>query len=393
MSPRVRFALLVFLGFSFAVPVLAQAPACTCSSKPNASQTKNPPNPPPAQTPNRSSPPSKDQKPPDTPPQSGAGQNPHADRKGPPARTPSTEINVNVALGTASPDGQKSGHTHEEPSGKCAAALTEAEDAEKVWDLDFAYAKYAEAIEFCKGADQTHAIDRHNQLAHVKGTWWYAVGKSFPPLLWPFLHPWACIAAIVVLIIILSPRILPRGGFLYWLRWGMQSLFMPKFLGQATIITPNDLGKEPQVALFATALQYNARLARQLISGDREHLQVRSTTLLSVPSGLAASTFKDIPEIRGVNLGGIVQFLLNLGRYFGWRVETHLAFFPAPKSTAGGAPQSARMLAVATLRWAWFADSPIRVVCNVKDAQDVDDLAFAVAARVLGRYFVSGNSR
>jgi hypothetical protein len=51
------------------------------------------------------------------------------------------------------------------------------------------------------------------------------------------------------------------------------------------------------------------------------------------------------------------------------------------------------MLAIATLRWAWFADRPVRVLRDVRDAQDVEDLAFAVAARILGRYFVSDEQR
>jgi hypothetical protein len=194
---------------------------------------------------------------------------------------------------------------------------------------------------------------------------------------------------VLLLVFTLSPRVLPGGGVFFFLRKGLQYVFMPTFLGQAVIITPNDLGVKSQGALFAASLQHNARLTRQLMSGDRKHLQVRSTNLLSVPSELAANTFKDLPEVKGVNLGGIFQFLLNIGRYFGWRVETHLAFFPASEATNRALAQPARMLAIATLRWAWFADTPVRVMCNVKDAQDVDDLAFAVAARILGRYFVS----
>ena len=62
--------------------------------------------------------------------------------------------------------------------------------------------------------------------------------------------------------------------------------------------------------------------------------------------------------------------------------------YPASKASAGSPAQPARMLAIATLRWAWFADSPVRLILNVRDAQDVEDLAFAVAARILGRYFV-----
>jgi hypothetical protein len=84
------------------------------------------------------------------------------------------------------------------------------------------------------------------------------------------------------------------------MRNGLQYLFMPTFLGQAVIVTPNDLGIKSQGTLFAAALQHNARLARQLMSGDRDHLQVRSTNLLSVPSELAANTFKDLPEVKPI---------------------------------------------------------------------------------------------
>jgi hypothetical protein len=296
-------------------------------------------------------------------------------------------INVDINLGT--PAAASADKTPTYPTPLCTAALTEAEAAERNWDLEFAMAKYSEAMRNCSGLDLKLARDGYRHADHRKGAWWYQAGESFAPVRWLFIYPWRCLLVIILLVIALSPRILPQGGALYWSRTGLQKMFMPKFVGQATIIAPNDLGKGCQVALFATALQYNAGLARQLMSGDRDHFQVRSINLLSMPSGLASTIFKDLPEVKGVNLGGIAQMIMNLGRYFGWRVETHLAFFPAPKNSA----ESDRMRALATLRWAWFSDTPIHVERQVKNVQDVDDLAFAVASRILGRYFVPDERR
>ena len=372
MSRRAYLALLVWLGLPFSASVPAQTVECPCA-KQAASKPEKPEQP------------EKIAKPvvrhcgcpiPET-------------RKCPSCKTPEAGINVNVALDGSSVTGNNGQGAH--PANlECAAALTEGEAAEKVWDIELASSKYDEAMRKCDvEKDRARATEEYSRLTRLKASWWYTAGTYFPPVRWAYIHPFRCLLVVILLVIAFSPKILPKGGVVYWSRRALQAIFMPTFLGQAVIITPTDLGMKSQAALFAAALQYNSRLARRLVSGDRNHLQVRSTNLLSIPSEFAASTFKDIPEIKGVNVGSVLQLLLNLGRYFGWRVETQLAFFPATKKTDGAAGRPARMLAVATLRWAWFADAPVRVICEVKDAQDVDDLAFAVAARILGRYFVS----
>jgi hypothetical protein len=380
VSRRIYFVLAVAFGLSCAMPASAQessqSPACSCTPKPAVTKP-----------PNSSKPPTR---PCGCPVTTRSSIQPQC-----PAVTPT--IGVSIDLGNSSSSAAKQNSpvapTELLRSNECDTALAKAGAAEKIWDIDAAIAKYGDAISTCKLADRDRAVKEYYRLYAIKGSWWYEAGEYFPPVRLAFLYPARFILATLLLLFFiatLSPRVLPRGGVLYRMRNGLQYLFMPTFLGQAVIVTPNDLGIKSQGTLFAAALQHNARLARQLMSGDRDHLQVRSTNLLSVPSELAANTFKDLPEVKGVKIGGIFQFLLNLGRYFGWRVETDLAFFPG---TAGDQARPAQMLAIATLRWAWFADRPVRVLRDVRDAQDVEDLAFAVAARILGRYFVSDEQR
>jgi hypothetical protein len=372
---RFWFALPVFCALS----LLGLAQQCPCDKSADAAKPSSTSKPPDSSKPRDKS---------ETHSRDRNNKRHHSDENSHQPATANPTISVDINLGGSSDKNAE--ESKPAALSPCAAELTEGKAAERVWDLETATRKYSEAMRSCNGKDQEFAVSRFDHLRDLMGTWWYTAGSYVPPIRWLFVHPLQCLLALFLLVVALSPKILPQGGALFWSRRAVQSVFMPKFLGQAIIIAPNDLGQGTQVALFAIALQYNAQLARQLMSGDRDHFQVRSTNLLSMPSELASSTFKDLPEVKGVNLGGIALILLNVGRYFGWRVETHLAYFPAPKDSPG---QWARMLAVATLRWAWFSDAPIRVECNVRDSQDVDDLAFAIAARILGRYFVSDQRR
>jgi hypothetical protein len=253
-------------------------------------------------------------------------------------------------------------------------------------DFDGASVDYRELIKSCDDKTKDAAITGYALSRQKQNTWWWKLGKSHPWIRFPFLYPILFLVLCLLLIALLfalSDRSLVRVS-LSWCRRILQWIFMPPFLGQATIIAPVDLGKDTQASLFAASLASNSRLARELMSGDQVHLQVRSSNLLSIPSAVGRSIFEDLPEVGGVKLGSIAQFVFGAGQYLGWRVETQLAFYP---STVAG--ESCRMLAVSTLRWAWFSEEPIRIERDVHDAQDVDDIAFAIAARILGRYFVA----
>jgi hypothetical protein len=222
-----------------------------------------------------------------------------------------------------------------------------------------------------------------SKITHAQiNSWWWQFGENHPVFRWVPLYPLRCLLVLLFLValLLLSPFFLSVLPEVY------ASLFQPPFAGAATIIRPTALSKDAPVTLFAASLQSNSRLARELLSGDRRHFQVRSTNLLSVPSGVASTAFKGLPKISGVDAVGTFTALSNLFRYLTtWRVETDLAYFPSTEN----ASEPARMEATSTLRWAWLSEPPITVAREVRNAQDVDALAFAVAARILGRYFVS----
>jgi hypothetical protein len=319
-------------------------------------------------------------------------------------QTPAVNVNLEV---------DNSSH----PTGGCIVAnererLAAADDFYSQGELEQAFGNYGKLLGSCDDKTKKAASEGYELSRKKKGEWWWRLTsyvrsaglQAFLPqirdtlkwwihqigdpawwcrvLRWPFLQPYYYpILLFGLLIIGLSHKPSPRYGILFIAPWLLRKIFMPKFTGQATIVLPADLGKEAQVALFASSLQSNAALARSLLSGDQNHLQVRPSTYFSVSSDFAKNTFNELPELGGVKLAGFFQMILGVGRYFSWRIETDLAFFP---SAAG---QASRMNAVCTPRWGWHSEDPISCELDVADAQDVDELAFAIAARILARHY------
>jgi hypothetical protein len=122
---------------------------------------------------------------------------------------------------------------------------------------------------------------------------------------------------------------------------------------------------------------------------DGESLQVSSVPYLSLPVELSNSVLKDAPEVKGFDLGKILQFVLGLSRYFRWRVESQIAFLPS--TAAGGAddknkaPVPGLSRVSASLFWGWFPYPLRSVERTVTSAYDLEDISFGVAARILGR--------
>ena len=79
--------------------------------------------------------------------------------------------------------------------------------------------------------------------------------------------------------------------------------------------------------------------------------------------------------------------LLSVVRYFGWRVESQLAFRPTLKAENGHPAFPAHIHASASLRWAWFVKDTLDVDREVWDQYDVNSVAFAIAARIAGVQF------
>jgi hypothetical protein len=348
VSRRLFLTLIASAAFALTASSLSQTTSCTCSSRPATPQ-------------------------PSAPPPQGSPADP-GHKKNPVHPPPPVSVNVNLSTADDTKDSCNAGKEQT----KLGAARFE-EDGGR---LDKAGEKYDHLLDSCDLATRKVATERSKIIRSQLNSWWWQFGDPHPIFRWIPLYPARCLYVILILTALL---LLSRILFL-WFRVAIILIFKRPFDGKATIISPTDLSKDAPVALFAASLATNARLARELLSGDRRHFQVRSINLLSVPSGLATSTFANLPEVKGVNLGGTFQALFNLARYFTWRVETDLVYFPPPDDNA----DPARMAATSTLRWAWTSEPPITVACNVKNAQDVDELAFAIAARLLGRsYFVT----
>jgi hypothetical protein len=225
--------------------------------------------------------------------------------------------------------------------------------------------------------------------AHQRG-WLWRLGTLAPPLLWwetdPDVLKWALL---VLLGLGISPKVLRGTGAVGRLAQGARVLLMPRFRGRAFVVTPIKMTDGTQAELFGAQLPLSVLEVRARWKRAGLSLQSGTTPLLSVPSALAQQITDNLPaDVYGKNLGKITAAVALLASYFGWRVETRLAYCPAPASgalpTVPAPTAPGRMKAYATLRWAWFAKRSFRVTPRASDAHDVDKAAFGIAARLMG---------
>ena len=261
--------------------------------------------------------------------------------------------------------------------------LTEARALELDHDWEGAAAQYKAALTVRDPRVRNSAQVGFESARAVMRAWWWKLGKWFPPFRWWHFYPQpTLIGALVVLLLLLSPRLFRGVGLLGWTAKLLKFIFMPKFRGKARVITPVSLATNSPTALFAAQIPLNALEVRR--RWERAGLSFLSggTTLLSLPSAIADEMVQNFPQVYGVNLGKYLAFVISATRYLTWRVESQLAYYPSPNATQTP-PPPARMYAFASLRWGWFTQSSFKVSPKAKDALDSDKAAYAVAARIL----------
>ncbi len=165
-------------------------------------------------------------------------------------------------------------------------------------------------------------------------TWWWLEGLYFPPLRW-YHHPrfWEAVGRTLLILVV----ILVILAFLfYWtdlVRWAteflsvvphrdqLRAFFLVQSLPRANIMMPSELVKDTQSKLFASMLESACRDVSRVLERAGGGLQVRATALLALPSETTSQLVEAMPKVRGVDVAGLVKFILYVKRYFGWRVE------------------------------------------------------------------------
>ena len=261
--------------------------------------------------------------------------------------------------------------------------LTEARAHELDNDWEEAAADYKAALGAKDPRVRSSALAGFEAARTVTRTWWWSLGKWFPPARWWHFHRQATVLGVLtLLLLLLSPRLLHGVGLLGWSAKLLKLIFMPKFRGKARVITPGSLTSNSPTALFAAQLPASAdEVCRRWEKAGLSFLS-GGTTLLSLPSAIADELAQNFPKVYGVNLGKYLTFFISASRYLTWRVESQLAYCPPPNGSVNP-PATGRMFAFASLRWGWFTQSSFKVSPRAKDALDVDNAAYAVAARIL----------
>jgi hypothetical protein len=273
------------------------------------------------------------------------------------------------------------------------AKLDAAEYARNDGYREQAVDQYLSLLRSCDSRTRMAASDQFHVTHEQMSSWWWQMGRYFPPFRWYNIHfPrfWfaLAIAGAIVFAIVYLPKLRVVQSIAHWIakpRPRVTELFFATQFPRASIMTPGKLTPDTQVDLFAAMLQSSAEDVHRVLNRAGGGLQVRSTTLLSLPSDMTARLTDSLPNIKGVDLTGFARFFLYVKRYFGWRVESQVGFCPPTKSADGSLLTPARLVASATLRSAWkLRGGPWPIDRRVQDQYDIDAVAFAIAVRIMG---------
>jgi hypothetical protein len=252
-----------------------------------------------------------------------------------------------------------------------------AEQRDSHWDT--AGDLYAQALASSDSRTRASAMQGFERARRVTRTWWWRWGKYFPPFRWWDIHHRGTVWALVIFIFVLIGLVTVILGH------------VRRFRGRARVNTPTSIAENSPVSLFAAQIPLAALDVRQRWKRAGLDFLSGGTTLLSLPSAVADQISQTLPEVYKINVGKYLAFLLALGGYFKWQVDSQLAYCPDPPAKAGTPPGPAgRMRAFATLRWGWINRATLAVTCKATGPLDCERAAYAIAARVLGAAVTKG---
>lgn len=260
-----------------------------------------------------------------------------------------------------------------------------------------AASQFSALITSCDQSVRAQAETLFDQANAKMSTWWWIEGRYLPPLRW-YHHPgfWEAVGRTLLILGVILVVLWP---FFYLtdlhafqrvtapfavFQQKMRTFFLVDRLPRASIMTPFSLTDDTKDHLFSSKLENSSHDVRRVLERAGGGLQVRATALLALPSETTSKLVECLPKVRGVDVAGIAKFLFYLKRYLGWRVESEVGYCP-PTKASDGSESPARVVASASLRHAfWVRGGPWPVERPVQHAYDVDGVAFAIAARIMG---------
>jgi hypothetical protein len=265
--------------------------------------------------------------------------------------------------------------------GDAAIAQAGAAMLDEQWDD--AANKFAGAMTSSDSRVRAAATQGYEMARTQMRSWWWQTGAYFPPIRWAHAYPKRTLTLILVcLALLFSPKVFSR-SFAYGVNKILYKILVPRFRGKAYLPAPSALSPDARVDLFALELSHGAREVRDLLRWFGVAGTVAGPLpLLSLPSQVSSALSNTLPTIKGVDVNRLVAFLVSLTHYFGWRVESYLAFCSIT-AALGAPPPSGTMRSFASLRWAWFTKDSWNVQAPAGTAFDVQDVAFDLATRIL----------
>ncbi len=260
------------------------------------------------------------------------------------------------------------------------AILAQAHAAAEDQQWDEAANKFASAMTSTDSRVRATATQGFEAARSEMRTWWWQLGGPVPPVRWVHAHPWrwgtilAALLALLVMKVTVTERINSR------LARRERGILVPRFKGNAYLPAPTNLTDDAKITLFALHLSKRTDEVKALLgdSGVRS-VVAGPLSLFRLPSQFSASLGNAFPTVKGVDVNKLLAFFVMLTRYFGWRVETYLAYCPDPLGQQG----AGEMQAFAALRWAWLGRGTWSVKSRARNAFDVAEVAIDLAARIL----------
>lgn len=254
--------------------------------------------------------------------------------------------------------------------------------------LDAASDRFFALTQSCSPGVRDGATLGFRKTHREMSTWWWQVGRYFPPFRWWHIHyprAWKVLGWAVGIVFALFGLLALARLWLKCAQWLIGKI--PP--GHSVIMTPTELttGDKAQCEFFASMLQDRAVEVTNRVQHAGVGQLIGPTSCLSVPSDTAKNLGASLPKIKGVDLSALAKFLFYLMRYFGWRVESQVAFCPSSVATGGAPSTHARIVASATIRWAWMIKGgPWLVDVPVDDQYDLEAAAFALVVCIMGDY-------
>ena len=281
-------------------------------------------------------------------------------------------------------------------------ALREARAEEAAGNWEQAATLYAQALASGDSRARASAALGYEQARAQVRTWWWQIGRFFPPLRWLVLYPVRTIAFLPVTIVVVVAFLLVFAGFrkVRFLGIGvlMRKLVTPRYRGRArlnptaklTADAPSDVFA---ARLLATGVEIRDRLRREQTSWMAGHVSLLAPSSASI-TALASS----LPSIPKVDVSQWIKFAVQVGDALRWNVDTGVALFHvdgAPSAvTAGDAkllPERGTLSGYAVLQWGWLVKNQWRETLTYSEHRGqscLEDLARRLSEQILGEAFV-----